>query len=232
MDSARIGSKTARAASDQLAENAGASSAAERVLVDQWTNLPGPGAKARKLLAEGNRRYTENRAIGPNRDAKRRAAQAPRQTPFAAILSCIDSRVPPEIIFDRGIGDLFVIRTAGQVLDSAAIGSLEFSVVVFKVPLVVVLGHERCGAVTAAMEMVDNPERVPPGDIAFLARQIENAIPPIGTKKRLDLAVHRNVGLVIEKLKSRPLIAQAIEAGAVEIVGARCELKTGKVSLI
>ena len=100
-------------------------------------------------LREGNLRFVEGRREHPNQDVDRREAVAQAQSPFAVVFGCSDSRVAAEIIFDRGLGDLFVVRTAGHVVDAGVLGSIEFGVDVLHAPLVVVLGHDRCGAVRA-----------------------------------------------------------------------------------
>lgn len=104
--------------------------------------------KGLAALVEGNRRYQAQRLTHPHQNAARRAALAAGQHPFAAVLSCADSRVPPEIVFDQGLGDLFVVRVAGNITDDVVLGSLEYAVEHLHVPLVVVLGHYKCGAVT------------------------------------------------------------------------------------
>jgi carbonic anhydrase len=109
-------------------------------------------AAAWGLLAAGNARYVAHRERHPDADPRRRAQVAGGQHPYAIVLGCVDSRVPPEIVFDVGLGDLLVVRTAGHVLDESVLGSIAFGVAELGVPLVLVLGHERCGAVTAAVE--------------------------------------------------------------------------------
>jgi carbonic anhydrase len=111
--------------------------------------------KTLQQLLEGNRRFVENRST-LDESASRRKAIATAQHPFAIILGCVDSRVPPELIFDQGLGELFVIRTAGEVLDKAVLGSLGFGVEELQIPLIVVLGHKNCGAIKAASEMLHN----------------------------------------------------------------------------
>src|SRR5512144_1963951 len=127
-----------------------------------------------KRLIEGNRRFVDNR---PALDASphRRIEVAQGQKPFAIILGCVDSRVPPELVFDQGMGNLFVIRTAGEVLDQAALGSLEFGVEELHIPLLVVLGHERCGAVKAAIEILDGQGKAE-ADIDYLVQALAPAV--------------------------------------------------------
>ncbi|MGH9763095.1 MAG: carbonic anhydrase [Blastocatellia bacterium] len=188
--------------------------------------------EALRLLVEGNARYVQCEALGLNRGPRRREEQYSHQTPFAAVLDCIDSRVPPEIFFDRGVGDMFVPRAAGQTLDSAVIGSIEFAVSdPYNVPLIMVLGHEECGAVKGAIKYVDNPKDPPPGDILYIVKQIAPAVPRRGNANRLERAITNNVKRVIDELKERDIIAKAIAAGRLKIVGAECSLKSGKVKI-
>lgn len=128
--------------------------------------------EALQARREGNRRFATGQAIHPHQDAARREEVRPGQRPFAAILSCSDSRVPPEVIFDWGVGDLFVVRTAGHGVDDVALGSIEYAVEHLGVPLLVVLGHTRCGAVTAALHGDEAP-----GHIAAVIRP---SSPPFG----------------------------------------------------
>src|SRR5437016_3093071 len=107
--------------------------------------------EALQRLLEGNRRYSENKSLPLNESISRRIEVADHQNPFATIFACVDSRVPPELVFDCGLGDLLVIRTAGQVIDRAVLGSLEFGLLELRIPLLLVLGHERCGAVKATI---------------------------------------------------------------------------------
>ena len=184
-------------------------------------------------LLEGNQRYVEGRATRPNQDGSRRVEVAAGQHPFALIFSCVDSRVPPEIVFDRGLGDLFVIRTAAHVVDGAALGSIEYGVEELHVPLVVVMGHERCGAVVASIEAVDAGARAP-GDIATL---VEGIRPSVDAARglpgdRTDNTVRANVQRTVQRLDASPILHEAWVAGHLKIVGARYELDSGLVEVI
>src|SRR5678816_4607625 len=117
--------------------------------------------EALQRLLEGNQRYAANKSIDLNESQSRRVEMAKGQNPFATIFSCVDSRVPPELIFDRGLGDLFVIRTAGHVIDQAVLGSLEYGVEELKIPLLMVLGHEKCGAVKATIDTIASGGEAP-----------------------------------------------------------------------
>jgi carbonic anhydrase len=181
-------------------------------------------------LIDGNRRFVEGRSTSPNRDIKRIRETAPKQKPFATIVSCSDSRVPNEIVFDQGIGDLFVVRTAGQVSTSASYGSIEFAAEVLGSKLIVVLGHTHCGAVQAA---VDVPEV--PGHIVTLI----NAIKPAAAAARklpgdvVNNAIRENVKLEVAQLRGlEPVLAKRVREGTVRVVGALYDIDSGKVTVI
>ncbi len=188
--------------------------------------------EALMLLKEGNRRFVENRMLHPNLNADRRTEVARQQSPFAVVLGCSDSRVPAELVFDRGIGDLFVVRLAGNVAGTMGMASLEFAVEYLRVPLIVVLGHERCGAVQAALDFVDKGTQYP-GQLKDLvnaigpaAQQAQGATP----EERLKNAVKRNVARVAQGLRQvRPILARYVMDGKLKIVGAYCDLETGQV---
>ena len=186
--------------------------------------------EALQRLLDGNQRYVNNRTVDPNQSETRRVEVAAGQNPFAIVLGCVDSRVPPEIVFDRGLGDLFVIRTAGQVVDQAVLGSIEFGVGHYHVPLIFVLGHESCGAVTAAMEAHGEAE----GSIGYLVEAITPAIEATQGQEGdpLDNAVKANVALVMEQLSQSPLLSEAITTGTLKIVGGRYDLDKGAIELV
>lgn len=201
---------------------------------------PSPAAEApvtnadealQRLLA-GNQRYVANNSTDLNESASRRAEVTQGQMPFATIFSCVDSRVPPEIIFDRGLGDLFVIRTAGHVIDNAVLGSLEFGVLELGIPLLLVLGHEKCGAVAATLEAVEN-NAAAPGQIAALVQGIRPAVEKVEGQPgdHLDNAVRANVELTVNRLQESPLLAEAVAQGQLKIVGGRYDLDTGTVEI-
>ena len=189
--------------------------------------------EALQRLLEGNQRYVANKSTDLNESQSRRVEVAKGQSPFATIFSCVDSRVPPELIFDRGLGDLFVIRTAGQVIDNAVLGSLEFGVAELKIPLLMVLGHEKCGAVKAAVEAVEN-NATAEAEINWLVDGIRPAVEAAKTQSGdlLDNAVKANVSLTVERLKGSSILSEAVEIGEVKIVGARYDLDTGVVEVI
>lgn len=184
-------------------------------------------------LMAGNKRFVASKLTHRNQGAPRRAVVAKKQQPFAAILGCADSRVPPEVVFDQGIGDLFVVRVAGNVADSPGIGSLEYAADHLDVRLVMVLGHSRCGAVDAALRATAGAE------LSAGLRSLVDAIQPaiLAAKDRpgdtLDNAVRANVVHVVGQLRStKPVLAGLAGDGKLRIVGARYDLDTGAVELL
>jgi carbonic anhydrase len=191
-------------------------------------------SEALRKLLQGNLRYQKGKAIRPDQTPGRRRDTAQKQNPFAIIFSCVDSRVPPEIVFDQGLGDLFVIRTAAHVIDKAALGSLEFGVAELHIPLLMVLGHERCGAVSATVKAVDNHEDAP-GSIQSLVDYIRpSVLTAQGTgAARLDDAVRINSRRTVQiLLRESTILTDAVNGHKLEIVAARYDLDTGVVKLI
>ena len=193
---------------------------------------PGSGLTPDEALAElmaGNQRFVDKKRLNPHQDFVRISQVAEKQAPFAAILSCADSRVVPEIAFDQGIGDLFVVRVAGNIASIEEMASEEFAVGVLGAPLLVVLGHERCGAVSAALEGGDFP-----GVIESLAVAIRPAVQASEGEPgdRLTNAVKANVRLQVQKLQSSYIVASAVQEGKLKVVGAYYDLDTGEVSLV
>ena len=198
--------------------------------------VPGlsPEAAMTRLM-EGNHRYVQGLAMHAGQDGRRRAAVAAGQHPFATVLACADSRVAPEIVFDQGLGDLFVVRVAGNVVDDTVLASIEYSVIHLGSSLIMVLGHERCGAVKATLDALDG--KVDPADagakIAALAGPITPAVRavPAGTADRLDTAVSLNAAHAAAEVfaGSRPLRTRVL-AGSLKIVAARYDLDDGRVT--
>ena len=192
-----------------------------------------PG-EALKRLVEGNARYVAGKARRPHQGAGRRAEVARGQVPFAIILGCADSRVPPEIVFDQGLGDLFVVRVAGNIADDAGIGSIEYAAEHLGARLVLVLGHAECGAVAAALEAGEKGVAVP----GYLGRVVQAILPAVHMVKdrpgdRLDHAVRANVGLAVGRLKaSEPVLAAMAKEGKLAIVGGRYDLRSGRVEIL
>lgn len=188
-----------------------------------------PDAALKRML-EGNKRFVQQKNQKPNQTRLRLQETAIAQHPFASMLSCADSRVPVEIIFDQGLGDLFVVRMAGNVVSPTAVGSLEFSASVLGTQLIMVLGHERCGAVTAAVK--GDPL---PGRIGTFVEDIRPAVARVKGKAGdpVENAVVANVQYQVELLKGTSvMLAQFIQEGKLKIVGGRYDLDTGEVTIV
>jgi len=191
-------------------------------------------AEAMKRLMEGNARYAANT---PNeRDfSSGRAARVQGQYPIAAILSCADSRVAPELTFDQGPGDLFVVRVAGNIVNPDLLASLEYGVQFLGVPLILVLGHTGCGAVDAAIKVLKT-KAVLPGHLPELITAIKPAVivaEKTQTGNLLDSAIAENVRRQVARLKNSPPVVQRSYAGKkIDIVGGVYDLATGKVALL
>jgi carbonic anhydrase len=191
--------------------------------------------EAMSRLMAGNARYVAAKATHPNGDAARRRLVAGAQHPFATVLACADSRVAPELIFDQGLGDLFVVRVAGNVVDDAVLASIEYSVIHLGSTLVMALGHERCGAVKATADALDghgSPEDADTriGALAALIAPAVRAV-PADAPDRVDAAVSLNAAQAAAEIfaGSRPLRARVL-AGQIKIVAARYDLDDGRVS--
>jgi carbonic anhydrase len=189
--------------------------------------------EALQRLTDGNKRYAANKSIDLNESANRRVELANGQNPFATIFCCVDSRVPPELVFDRGLGDLFIVRTAGQVIDNAVLGSLQYGVAELKIPVLMVLGHEKCGAVKATIETMEHNGKAE-AEINWLVDGIRPAVEKVHGQAgdELDNAIKANVMLVVERLKGTAILREAVEKGTLKIVGARYDLDTGMVETI
>jgi len=181
-------------------------------------------------LIEGNKRFAASKAEHINQSEERRIELAKGQKPFAVVVTCSDSRVPPEIIFDQGLGDIFVIRTAGNIVDDIGLGSIEYAVEHLGVRLIVVLGHEKCGAVDAAVKS---------GHAEGHIQNLIDAIRPIVEKEKknkgdlLDNSVKANVLMVVKKLNSsEPILKEFVHEKKLTIVGARYDLDDGVVTIL
>jgi len=197
-------------------------------------SAPSTPDEALAMLARGNQRFAAGGSIHPNQSVQLRQSLVSGQAPWAAVLSCIDSRAPPEIIFDRGLGDIFVSRTAGQVIDAAVQGSLEYTVEEAGVLLVMVLGHENCGAVKATISALQGSGHAP-GEIDALVQAIKPAVQSASGESGdlLDNSVRANIQLEVQALKTNSeIIASAVDSGALKLVGAYYGLDTGLVSVI
>jgi len=186
--------------------------------------------EALQRLAEGNARYVESKSLHPNQGNKRRTEVLAGQSPFAVVLGCSDSRVPPEIIFDTGIGDLFVIRVAGNIADDAVLGSIEYAAEHLGVDLVVVLGHQKCGAVQAAVAGGE-----PNGFVGSVLRALRPAVDEAKSKPgdAVDNTVRVNVAQIVAAVQaSKPVLSHLSAEGKLRVVGAYYSLETGKVEIL
>jgi carbonic anhydrase len=191
-------------------------------------------ALAWRRLQEGNERFVSGESLHPNQDASRRSSLVENQNPFAVIFGCSDSRLAAEIIFDLGLGDAFVVRTAGQVIDDAVLGSLEYSIAELRVPLIVILGHDSCGAVKATKAAVETGEM----PVGFIRDLVERITPSVLTAKRNDQEDVND--MVVEHVKqtaarladSSRVISDAIDDGRVAVVGLSYKLDEGRAALV
>ena len=184
-------------------------------------------AEAVAMLFAGNRRYVAGEVKHPNQSGERRAEVSDGQAPFAVVLGCSDSRVPPEIIFDAGLGDLFVVRVAGNIIDDVVFGSIEYAAVHLGTPLVVVLGHSRCGAVTAAVAGGDAEGHIP-CVLSAIRLAVEKAERRPGDVT--DHAIRANAILIAEQMAERsPVLAGLVRAGKLHTIAAYYDLATGRV---
>lgn len=181
-------------------------------------------------LIQGNQRYVTSTTVCHEDWSAKRSALLKNQKPFAVIVACSDSRVPPEIVFDQSLGDLFVVRVAGNIVDDFAVGSIEYGVNILGANLVLVLGHSNCGAVDAALKGMKFDNHI---------QEVLNAIQPaiVATKgatgNLLEKAIKANVKIVEDKLKSsKPLLSSLIDKGTLRIFGAYYQLESGKVEFI
>jgi carbonic anhydrase len=193
-----------------------------------------PPAAALDRLMQGNVRYAANEPVEKDLSVGR-AARVEAQFPIAAILGCSDSRVSPELLFDQGPGDLFVVRLAGNFLDDDGFASLEYAVQFLGAPLVMVLGHTNCGAVAAAVKVVTERAELP-GHLPELIKSIEPAVIAAHGKHPSDLvaaAIEENVRLNVKRLiDDTPILSEALAAKKIAVSGGIYDLATGKVNLI
>jgi carbonic anhydrase len=181
-------------------------------------------------LKAGNLRFCADRTEGPRRDAGRRRSVAVEQSPKAAVLTCSDSRVVPELLFDQGLGDLFVVRTAGHVLDRGAVGSLEYALVHLQIPLLLILGHSRCGAVTSAVG-----GRSGPGSMDWVVNAIRPSV--LGTASSQGDAVENAAREHTRRTPSdiarrSALLHEAVDQRRLSVVSAYYDLASGSVEFL
>jgi carbonic anhydrase len=185
-----------------------------------------PQAAYQKLI-EGNQRFASGKSIFPDRTAERRLETAVKQKPFAVVLGCSDSRASPEIIFDQGIGDLFIVRVAGNVIGETVLDSIEYAVLYLDSVFILVLGHENCGAVEAVLEGKTR-------DIEAVALQIQPAadLTEGQTEKRLENTVKANVNLIVNNLKKTEVLKDLLQKKKINIVGGYYDFHEGKVEFL
>ena len=202
---------------------------------DSDGSLPSPDGAMSKLM-EGNERFVSGEMQHPNLSQDKREELAKGQAPYAVIVSCSDSRVPPELVFDAGPGDLFVIRVAGNVVDDHALASIEYAVANLGTPLVMVMGHESCGAVGAAVAS-ERDEASFDGHIHDLVETIRPAVQAAMQEAEgdevLDVAVKENAVRVKEQLSnSKPYVGEYASEGKIKLVAARYDLDSGEVTVV
>lgn len=201
---------------------------------DQLASAQPTPAEAWQLLKEGNARFVSGDVRHPNQNAARRSSLTDSQHPVAAIFGCSDSRLAAEIIFDVGLGDVFVVRTAGQVIDDAVLGSLEFSVDTLKVPLIVVLGHDSCGAVSAALQSAQSGD-MPSGYVRDL---VERILPSVLSARRagsetVNETVEEHVKQTVARLNNHSrALHDAVQEGRTAVVGVTYRLAEGRADLV
>ena len=195
---------------------------------------PWTPAQAWAKLARGNERFVAGQYSHPHQDAARRDSLTGGQTPFAVFFGCADSRVAAEIIFDRGLGDLFVVRTAGHVIDPGVLGSIEFGVAVLDIPLVVILGHDSCGAVSATVNAVR--DGVLPG--GYIRDIVERVTPSVLAARQAGMSspdeieaehVRHTLRLLTERSR---LIGDRVDSGRLAVVGATYNLGDGRARIV
>jgi carbonic anhydrase len=189
------------------------------------------------LLLEGNARFVKGEAAQARRKPEDFAKLAEGQAPLAVIVACADSRVAPELVFDQGLGELFVVRVAGNIISGAGAsvkGSIEYAVSELGVRLIMVLGHSQCGAVKAAIKHIDANDALP-GAIDELVTTIKPSVIAVKGKPgdQLENVIEANVKRGVERLRSLdPIVAPVVKTGQLKVVGARLELRTGKVAVL
>ena len=190
--------------------------------------------QAWKRLLEGNQRFVDDVPQHPNQDTARRESLSGSQTPFVTLFGCSDSRVAAEMIFDVGLGDMFVVRNAGQVVDPVTLGSLEYGVEMLGTPLLVVLGHDSCGAVTAAYNAYDSGE-TPPG---FISDVVARILPTVARARKngrttVNETVGQNTMDTVDKIMQlSTIIKTAVDDGRLIIVGLTYQLHDGRTTVV
>jgi carbonic anhydrase len=193
----------------------------------------GTGDEALQKIMDGNKRFVSGKLMKKDLGDTKRKELLKGQKPFATIITCSDSRVPPELLFDQGLGDIFIIRVAGNVVDPIALGSIEYGVEHLHTPLLLILGHEKCGAVTATVEAEGAPE----GNIGAIVKKIKPAADTAkkkggGKEKVLETAISENVKNVYKDVMKSSIVSHLVQENKLKIVGGEYMLSTGKVEMI
>ncbi|MEU6341482.1 carbonic anhydrase [Streptomyces sp. NPDC046977] len=193
----------------------------------------GPSEAFRRLM-DGNERWVNGNLQHPDRDPSRRQFVAMKQEPFGSVLSCIDSRVPPELLFDTGLGDLFVMRTGGQAVGPVVTGSVEYGPMTGGTPLVVVLGHQRCGAIEAAYKAMHDGKSLP-GNLEAISRALRPAYEQTvkeGGSDPVEAMTRAQIRITADGLRTNRDLAPLVKKGSLAVVGAYYSLDTGKVQVL
>jgi len=189
------------------------------------------GEQALLKLMEGNARFVSGNSTHPDQSFERRSELIAGQHPFAVVVGCSDSRIPPELVFDQGLGDIFVIRTAGQVMDNVTIASIEYAVEHLGVPLVVVFGHDSCGAVTAVVkggEVEGHLDSL----VDYITPSVHEAKETGNESELLDNSIDNNIFNIVDELEtSEPVLSEKVNEGDLMVVGARYHLDSGEVEV-
>ncbi|MFC0506312.1 carbonic anhydrase [Micromonospora costi] len=212
----------------------GATAVAPTAVAAPAEPTPPTPAQALRRLLQGNHRFVTGHSRHPHQSLDDLHDLAAGQHPFAVTVGCADSRVAPELLFDQGLGDLFDNRVAGNIVDDLLLGSVEFAVEEFGSPLIVVLGHERCGAITATIEAIRSGGTAP-GHIGTIVDSLRPVVEPVLDQPgdAVENAVRANVRAQVRSLLHRsPIIAEKVHEGALAVVGARYDLDNGRVSLV
>ena len=199
--------------------------------MSDWPETPND---ALRLLIEGNARFVSGEQLHPNQDSDRRESVAPAQRPFAVLFGCSDSRLAAELIFDRGLGVMFVVRTAGQVVGPEVLGSIEYGVAVLDTPLVAVLGHDYCGAIAAALESVASGVS-PSGFVRDVVDRVKIGLLSVADDALTDpdLAVAEHIRYTVDLLAERSaVIAERVKTGRCAVVGLSYHLSEGGVRVV
>ncbi|BCB76040.1 carbonic anhydrase [Phytohabitans flavus] len=197
----------------------------------EWPASP---ASALQLLIDGNKRFVAGERLHPHQDADRRAALAPEQRPFAVLFGCSDSRLAAEIIFDQGLGDLFVVRTAGHVVGAEVLGSIEYAVAALNTPLIAVLGHDSCGAIAAAFDAVRHGT-TPEGFVRDVVERVMLSVLAVQSNALADAdaAVEEHIRYTVDLLLRRSkVIGDRLADGRLGVVGLSYGLAEGNVRRI